>query len=75
MDLRAREHIQTVMTLAGEGLPLRTSLALDGVIRESWTRCVHEHRLDPTCMRPAVILHCSCRTKIDPLLKVMPTQN
>lgn len=57
MDLRAREHIQTVMTLAGEGLPLRTSLALDGVIRESWTRCVHEHRLDPTCMRPAVILH------------------
>ena len=56
MDLRAREHIQAVMTLASEGRPLRTSLAPDGVIRESWARCVHEHRLDPTRMRPAVVL-------------------
>lgn len=26
------------------------------VIRDSWHRCVHEHRLDPTRMQEAVIL-------------------
>jgi transcriptional regulator of acetoin/glycerol metabolism len=66
MDLRQREHIRAVMTLAGEGRPL-PGLADDGhalpgeaapdeIIRASWTRCVHEYRLDPTRMQEAIIL-------------------
>jgi transcriptional regulator of acetoin/glycerol metabolism len=55
METLQREHIQAVMRLAGEGLPL-DARAPDPVIRASWTRCVHEHRLDPTRMQEAVIL-------------------
>jgi len=36
----------------GPGLPL----AKDSIIHDSWTRCVSEHRLDPTRMQEAVIL-------------------
>jgi transcriptional regulator of acetoin/glycerol metabolism len=56
MELRQREHIHAVMTLAGEGLVLPASATPDPIIRESWTRCVHEYRLDPTRMQEAVIL-------------------
>ena len=60
MELRQREHIHAVMRLAGEGLELTPSLAAlhspDDLIRESWARCVHQHRLDPTRMQEAVIL-------------------
>ncbi|CAD5366312.1 Acetoin catabolism regulatory protein [Rubrivivax sp. A210] len=60
MEMRQREHVHAVMTLAGEGLPLPPPLSElatpDAIIRESWTRCVHTHRLDPTRMQEAVIL-------------------
>jgi transcriptional regulator of acetoin/glycerol metabolism len=56
MELRQREHIHAVMQLAGDGLPLPEALTPDPVILASWTRCVHQHRLDPTRMQEAVIL-------------------
>jgi transcriptional regulator of acetoin/glycerol metabolism len=56
MELRQREHVHAVMTLAGEGASLPGALLPDALIRESWLRCVHTHRLDPTRMQQAVIL-------------------
>ncbi len=57
MEQLQREHISAVMRLAGDGLPLPPgSEAPDLLIRDSWLRCVHEHRLDPTRMQEAVIL-------------------
>ncbi len=56
MDLRQREHIDAVMRLAGDGLPLPQALSPDPVISQSWARCVHQHGLDPTRMQQAVIL-------------------
>jgi len=44
MELVQRAHIDAVMRLAGEGLPLSDGSPPDRVIRESWSRCVHEHR-------------------------------
>ncbi len=51
-----REHIATVMQVADRSLPAAAATAHDDVIRASWQRCVHEHRLDPTRMQEAVIL-------------------
>jgi transcriptional regulator of acetoin/glycerol metabolism len=56
MDLRQREHVHAVMRLAGAGLPLADPLAPDPLIAESWSRCVHQHGLDPTRLQEAVIL-------------------
>ncbi len=56
MELHQREHIHAVMTLAGEGRPVPAALTPDDIIRESWARCVHEYRLDPTRMQEAIIL-------------------
>ncbi len=56
MELRQREHIHAVMALAGEGRPVPAALTPDDIIRESWARCVHEYRLDPTRMQEAIIL-------------------
>jgi transcriptional regulator of acetoin/glycerol metabolism len=56
MELRQREHVHAVMTLAGEGASLPGAALPDALIRESWMRCVHTHRLDPTRMQQAVIL-------------------
>ncbi|MDH4050239.1 MAG: sigma-54-dependent Fis family transcriptional regulator [Rubrivivax sp.] len=56
MELQQREHIHAVMALAGDGSTLAASLRPDALIGESWARCVHLHRLDPTRMREAVIL-------------------
>jgi transcriptional regulator of acetoin/glycerol metabolism len=60
MELRQREHIHAVMRLAGDGRALSPHLAAlhrpDDIIRDSWARCVHQHRLDPTRMQEAVIL-------------------
>ena len=56
MELRQREHVHAVMTLAGEGVSAPDAALPDALIRESWLRCVHTHRLDPTRMRQAVIL-------------------
>jgi transcriptional regulator of acetoin/glycerol metabolism len=60
MQPRQRDHIHAVMRLAGEGRPLAPDLTAlhepDDLIRDSWQRCVHQHRLDPTRMQEAVIL-------------------
>jgi len=51
-----RQHIATVMQVAEAGLAAQAALKHDRIIRASWSRCVHEHRLDPTRMQEAVIL-------------------
>lgn len=60
MDRRQHEHIQTVMRLAGEGrlpaLDESSNAEPETLIRDSWTRCVQQYRLDPTRMQEAVIL-------------------
>ena len=60
MHFRQQQHIRSVIALAAEGRPLPPQLAElhqpDDVIRDSWARCVHQHRLDPTRMQEAVIL-------------------
>ncbi|EHR73553.1 transcriptional activator of acetoin/glycerol metabolism [Burkholderiales bacterium JOSHI_001] len=57
---RQRDHIHAVMQLAGHGQALTPEMAAlhtpDALIHDSWARCVHQHRLDPTRMQPAVIL-------------------
>ncbi|MDE2505125.1 MAG: sigma-54-dependent Fis family transcriptional regulator, partial [Burkholderiales bacterium] len=56
MDLRQREHIDAVMRLAGDVRPPAGLERPDPLILDSWTRCVHEHGLDPTRLQEAVIL-------------------
>ncbi len=56
MQSQQRAHIAAVMQVAEAGLAAQAALAHDEVIRRSWQRCVHEHRLDPTRMQEAVIL-------------------
>ena len=60
MQARQRQHIESVIRLAAEGGALPPQLAAvhdpEQVIRESWRRCVQQHRLDPTRMQEAVIL-------------------
>ncbi|MBU3737740.1 MAG: sigma-54-dependent Fis family transcriptional regulator [Rhodoferax sp.] len=50
------EHIATVMQVAADGTGAPAAARHDAIIRDSWLRCVHEHRLDPTRMQEAVIL-------------------
>jgi transcriptional regulator of acetoin/glycerol metabolism len=56
MEHAQREHIATVMQVAVDGAHADAALSHDEIIRDSWHRCVHEHRLDPTRMQEAVIL-------------------
>ena len=56
MEHAQREHIATVMQVAADGAQAHVALSHDEIIRRSWHRCVHEHRLDPTRMQEAVIL-------------------
>ncbi len=69
MDRMQREHIHAVMQLAAHGLTPRESAdgepaavartgahMPDPIIQQSWTRCVHQHGLDPTRMQEAIIL-------------------
>ena len=57
MELQQREHIHAVMRLAGDAPAACDAPDLpDLVIRQSWSRCVHQHGLDPTRMQEAVIL-------------------
>jgi sigma-54 dependent transcriptional regulator, acetoin dehydrogenase operon transcriptional activator AcoR len=56
MQAVQREHIATVMQVAAGGAAAPAARAHEQVIRDSWHRCVHEHRLDPTRMQEAVIL-------------------
>ncbi len=51
-----RAHIRTVMEVAEGGLDAPNARVHDEIIRASWSRCVHQHRLDPTRMQEAVIL-------------------
>ena len=53
MHSRQREHIAAVMQVASAR---SCAPAHDAVIQDSWQRCVHQHRLDPTRMQEAVIL-------------------
>ncbi|WP_179402854.1 sigma-54-dependent Fis family transcriptional regulator [Burkholderia guangdongensis] len=55
MDVRQRDHIETVvLTTTGE-LPA-AARAHDAIIQSSWQRCVHQYGLDPARMQEARIL-------------------
>ncbi|MBQ0932998.1 sigma-54-dependent Fis family transcriptional regulator [Ideonella sp. 4Y16] len=56
MHATQREHIATVMEVAGHGVHARAAQHHEQIIRDSWHRCVHQHGLDPTRMQEAVIL-------------------
>ncbi|MDE2298255.1 MAG: sigma-54-dependent Fis family transcriptional regulator [Burkholderiales bacterium] len=56
MQLRQSNHIRAVMQVAGEGRIPASESDRDAVIRESWSRCVHQHHLDPTRMCEPLIL-------------------
>ena len=56
MHSQQREHIDTVLHVAEDGIGTPKASAHDEIIRASWSRCVHEHRLDPTRMQEAIIL-------------------
>ena len=56
MQTLHHEHIATVMRVVEDGICAPHASAHDEVIRSSWSRCVHEHRLDPTRMQEAIIL-------------------
>ncbi len=49
-----RKHIETVVQVA-EARSL-AGIRHDQIIRDSWMRCVHDHKLDPTRMQEAIIL-------------------
>src|SRR5512139_785639 len=78
MHTRQQQHIQSVIHLAAEGRELPPSLASlhqpDPIIRDSWLRCVHDHRLDPARMQEAVILPSHLvrehRERIDDFLRI-----
>ncbi len=51
-----RDHIDEVMKFVERSSGLPAMFGHEAVIRESWLRCVREHRLDPSRMQEAVIL-------------------
>jgi transcriptional regulator of acetoin/glycerol metabolism len=59
MPVSPRQHIATVMQVAAQaGSPGLGPVHLrrEQLIHDSWLRCVHEHRLDPTRMQEAIIV-------------------
>src|SRR5437899_2537782 len=59
MDLRQREHIETVVqatTYLAPPAVLADRIAHDAIIQNSWRRCVHQYGLDPSRMQAARIL-------------------
>jgi transcriptional regulator of acetoin/glycerol metabolism len=56
MSTSPHQHIAQVMHVAHEGASAMAAARHEQVIRDSWRRCVHEHRLDPTRMQEAIIL-------------------
>ncbi len=54
MHVTPRQHMDTVLQVALHGQAMASRHEL--LIRDSWQRCVHQHRLDPTRMQEAVIL-------------------
>jgi transcriptional regulator of acetoin/glycerol metabolism len=55
MNHAQQQHIADVVHLATHG-PQALHTRHEQLIRESWLRCVTEHRLDPTRMQEAIIL-------------------
>lgn len=55
MNPAQKAHIATVMQVATYGIDAAKHQH-ERLIRESWLRCVHEHRLEPTRMQEAIIL-------------------
>lgn len=56
MQPQQSEHIATVVHVVEDGIDAPKASAHDAIIKESWSRCVLEHQLDPTRMQEAVIL-------------------
>jgi sigma-54 dependent transcriptional regulator, acetoin dehydrogenase operon transcriptional activator AcoR len=56
MHTSPRQHIATVMQVASDGVQAQAAARHEQVIRDSWLRCVQQHRLDPARMQEAVIL-------------------
>jgi len=56
MPTSQHQHIANVMRVATEGAAAAMATGHERVIRDSWHRCVHEHRLDPTRRQEAIIL-------------------
>ena len=56
MQANQKRHIETVLQVAETGRPVPQALHHDEIIRDSWMRCVHEHKLDPSRMQEAIIL-------------------
>ena len=56
MPTSQHQHIANVMRVATDGAAAAMATGHEQVIRDSWHRCVHEHRLDPTRMQEAIIL-------------------
>ncbi|MBP6902500.1 MAG: sigma-54-dependent Fis family transcriptional regulator [Burkholderiaceae bacterium] len=56
MHASPQQHIATVMQVAQDGVHAVAAARHEQVIRDSWLRCVQQHRLDPTRMQEAIIL-------------------
>ncbi|MEN9888967.1 MAG: Acetoin catabolism regulatory protein [Pseudomonadota bacterium] len=56
MHTNPHQHIATVMQVATDGVGALAAARHEQVIRDSWLRCVQQHRLDPTRMQEAIIL-------------------
>jgi len=56
LDHDKKKHIETIMRLAEQSRPNESVHTQDDVIRDSWMRCIHEHKLDPTRSQEAIIL-------------------
>ena len=56
MHALQKAHIDTVLQVAQQHILNDAALQHDDLIRQSWLRCVHHHKLDPTRMQQAVIL-------------------
>ncbi|SEB09824.1 sigma-54-dependent Fis family transcriptional regulator [Variovorax sp. YR216] len=55
MQTAQSEHIHEVIRLVDPHAGI-AGPDIDPLIRESWSRCVHQHKLDPTRMQEAIIL-------------------
>jgi len=56
MHALQKAHIHTVLQVAQQHILNEAALQHDDLIRQSWLRCVLDHKLDPTRMQEAVIL-------------------
>ncbi len=56
MQAQQRAHIHDVMRVADKCSAPPAALSRERIIRDSWVRCVHTHRLDPTRLVEPLIL-------------------